>query len=165
MATCRSCTYEARAGSLFCENCGNPLLNSDMSASNTRKMDISALSVWEGQGTTQINPEKSVLLCVRGALQPIRIEATHHSILLGRIREASDLKPDIDLTAFNAYEKGVSRIHATLRREQSALTLEDMGSANGTHVNGQMLLPGQRCVLRHGDEVRLGQLVTYIYFS
>ena len=163
MPTCPHCAHEVRAGSLCCEYCGNSLLNSE--AVSTRRMDISGLLPWVGQGTTQITPEKPVLLCVRGPFQPIVIEPARHSILLGRVRDSSDLKPDIDLTAFSGYEKGVSRIHAILRREQGTVTLEDMGSANGTHVNGQMLIPGQRCVLRHGDEVLLGQLATYIYFT
>ncbi len=59
---------------------------------------------------------------------------------------------------------GVPRIHATLTRDGETLTITDMSSANGTYVNGQQLVPGQSCVLRHADEVRLGELVANVYF-
>ncbi len=51
----------------------------------------------------------------------------------------------------------VSRNHATLRREGDRWTLNDLGSANGTLVNGvQVRRP---TVLHRGDQVRCGQTV------
>jgi hypothetical protein len=164
MPACPYCVHETRAGSLFCESCGNSIADATLPTLDTKTVPATPLRSWEGDGTTRIDPHKPVLLHVRDATEPITIKPTHYTIFLGRIREASSVKPDIDLTAYNAYEKGVSRMHAAFRREQETLTIEDLGSANGTFVNGQSLIPGQRRVLRHGDEVRLGHLVTHIYF-
>jgi hypothetical protein len=165
MSACPYCAHQVRAGSLFCENCGNSFADGATITLQTKSIPLSALRPWQGEGTIRIDPHKSVLLYVRGAATPIEIRQVGHSIFLGRIREKSEVKPDIDLTAYHAYEKGVSRLHATLRRERETLTIEDLGSANGTHVNGHTLIPGKRHVLHHGDEVRLGQLVTNIYFK
>ena len=46
-----------------------------------------------------------------------------------------------------------------IRRGEDTLTLVDLGSVNGTHLNGQRLVPNQPRVLRDGDEIRLGRLV------
>jgi pSer/pThr/pTyr-binding forkhead associated (FHA) protein len=52
-----------------------------------------------------------------------------------------------------------------IRRGEDTLTLVDLGSTNGTHLNGQRLIPNQPRVLRDGDEVRLGKLVFHIFFK
>jgi DNA-binding NtrC family response regulator len=49
--------------------------------------------------------------------------------------------------------RGVSRRHALLTLERDGLTLEDMGSKNGTLVKGVRI---QRTRLQAGDEIRLG---------
>ncbi len=48
-------------------------------------------------------------------------------------------------------DKLLSRHHARLRLEDGALTVEDLGSANGTFVNGQRI---EHCLLQAGDEIR-----------
>ena len=54
----------------------------------------------------------------------------------------------------------VSRVHAEIRREASAVIITDLGSAAGTKVNGDAL-EGPR-VLQHGDKVSFGP-VTAIF--
>ncbi|MEO0564900.1 MAG: FHA domain-containing protein, partial [Chloroflexota bacterium] len=62
-------------------------------------------------------------------------------------------------------EKGVSRVHAVIEREEDTLTIMDMGSSNGTYLNGQRLAQNQPRVIRDGDEIRFGKLTTRIYFG
>jgi S-DNA-T family DNA segregation ATPase FtsK/SpoIIIE len=50
-------------------------------------------------------------------------------------------------------DPGVSRQHVRVRRGPEGTELEDLGSTNGTYVNG---LRVARCRLRHGDRVRVG---------
>jgi len=52
-------------------------------------------------------------------------------------------------------EPTISRLHAALERRGDALTLEDLGSTNGTRVNGRR---ETRARLRDGDEIELGRL-------
>src|SRR5262249_9131720 len=49
----------------------------------------------------------------------------------------------------------VSRLHAVLERFEAGWCVSDMGSSNGTFVNGERIWSAQR--LRHGDEVRGGR--------
>ncbi len=49
----------------------------------------------------------------------------------------------------------VSRLHAVLERFEAGWCVSDLGSSNGTLVNGERIWAQTR--LRHGDEVRVGR--------
>jgi pSer/pThr/pTyr-binding forkhead associated (FHA) protein len=123
--------------------------------------DLYARATW---GTARFNQDAYVVLHVRDATDPVMLQPNRRTIM-GRTDQNSIQKPDLDLTPYNALEKGVSRIHAAVYRNEDTLTLVDMGSANGTYLNGQRLVPEQPRVLRDGDEIRLGKLVIHIYFK
>ncbi|MDX1435783.1 MAG: FHA domain-containing protein [Anaerolineales bacterium] len=76
---------------------------------------------------------------------------------LGRAAEGQPLIPEIDLNAYNAYEQGVSRMHAVISIRGDRVTITDLGSANGTWVNGDRVSPHTARVLNHGDLVTLGK--------
>lgn len=54
----------------------------------------------------------------------------------------------------HVHDQRVSRRHARIRREGDTLQLEDLGSSNGTYVNGRRIHGAVR--LHHGDEVEIG---------
>ncbi|MFJ9695045.1 FHA domain-containing protein [Kitasatospora sp. NPDC101183] len=54
------------------------------------------------------------------------------------------------------HHPSVSRHHAELRREGGGWVLYDLGSTNGTHVNGRRIAGAVR--VRPGDQVRFGDL-------
>ncbi|MBE9214673.1 FHA domain-containing protein [Plectonema cf. radiosum LEGE 06105] len=81
------------------------------------------------------------------------------------IGKANDrVPPDIDVSGLENSEV-VSRIHADIRVEGDAYYIEDVGSSNGTYVNGMSLLPGNRHRLRPGDKVSMGKgdLVSFLF--
>src|SRR5437773_262852 len=49
-----------------------------------------------------------------------------------------------------------SRNHATVFRRGPDTLIKDLGSTNGTYVNGARLAPHEERVLRHRDVVRIG---------
>ncbi|HSD86582.1 MAG TPA: diguanylate cyclase, partial [Kofleriaceae bacterium] len=59
-------------------------------------------------------------------------------------------------------DDGISRTHARLRTETGRAWIEDMGSRNGTFVNGVKIT--QATELRDGDKIQVGR-VTVIRFS
>jgi diguanylate cyclase (GGDEF)-like protein len=65
-------------------------------------------------------------------------------MVIGRAGRASVLLRD----------DGVSRVHARLRRDGDRLVVEDMGSRNGTFVNGSRL--SAPMVVRDGDKIHVG---------
>ena len=61
-----------------------------------------------------------------------------------------------DKNGLRLCERNVSRRHARLLRDGDRLLIEDLGSANGTRVNGQVLLAGQLASIGGGDRVHIG---------
>ena len=96
--------------------------------------------------------------------EPINL-ASKDELMLGRSDLQTGWAPDLDMSPFGGAEMGVSRRHASIRRGENTLMLVDLGSANGTHLNGQRLTPDQPRVLRDGDEVRMGKRVFRNYFK
>lgn len=81
---------------------------------------------------------------------------------IGRWDADGGIFPDVDLDADDPEAK-VSRRHAQITRENGQYLIEDMGSTNGTFVNrGRRLLPGDRQLLRDGDEIIVGK--TFLRF-
>jgi hypothetical protein len=80
-------------------------------------------------------------------------------VRLGRIDPSEDTYPEVDLTADLAMEQGVSREHACIFRRGNSVEVEDLGSTNGTLLNGKRLAPYIPAHLNDGDELQLGKLL------
>ncbi|MCO5184777.1 MAG: FHA domain-containing protein [Anaerolineae bacterium] len=60
-------------------------------------------------------------------------------------------------------ERQVSRHHVRIRHEQGAYVLYDLGSKNGTHLNGSII--SEPTVLRDGDEIQVALSVRLVYIG
>ena len=80
-------------------------------------------------------------------------------INIGRINEQFPIH--IDLTHIT-HANLISRIHASIRREQSRYYIEDVGSSNGSWLNGKPIKPGTRFrqEIHHGDTIAFGRSQT-----
>jgi hypothetical protein len=88
---------------------------------------------------------------------PVNMDVTG-SILIGRSDSAQAFRPDFDLLPFGAQDAGVSRRHALLFTSTNGLYLRDLGSTNGTRINGMRLEANQSYRLHEGDDLELGQI-------
>jgi pSer/pThr/pTyr-binding forkhead associated (FHA) protein len=77
---------------------------------------------------------------------------------LGRAVEGQSILPDVDLSAFDAFSLGVSRMHVSLRIFNGDVYVMDLGSSNGTKINGQKIVQHVEYSISHGDLVTLGRL-------
>jgi len=167
MITCKNCAAGNREGTLFCENCGYSLTSATQGQATipTRRIDdendSTAKATW---GAARFKEGSSIVIHVRDSDNPLTV-APAERVIFGRSDDGSSVKPDVDFSSYGAIEKGVSRQHAALEVNEDTLMILDVGSSNGTYLNGQRLLPNQPRVLRDGDEVRLGKLVAHIYFK
>jgi len=76
--------------------------------------------------------------------------------LVGRWDPDSGAFPEVDLETDDP-EARISRKHALIRVNEN-VTIEDIGSLNGTFVNrGRRLEPGSPAVLKDGDEIIIGK--------
>jgi pSer/pThr/pTyr-binding forkhead associated (FHA) protein len=78
---------------------------------------------------------------------------------LGRQVAGQPIAPDVDLNKYDAYDQGVSRLHATIRINpmKNQVHVIDLGSANGSKVNGYEIPANSEVPLNHGDILTLGK--------
>ena len=77
--------------------------------------------------------------------------------LVGRWDPETGAFPEVDLDADDPEAK-ISRKHALIRIAEGKVTVEDIGSLNGTYVNrGARLQPGSPVELKTGDEIIIGK--------
>jgi pSer/pThr/pTyr-binding forkhead associated (FHA) protein len=97
----------------------------------------------------------------------IRPQDREGDLVIGRRTPRSPLNPDLDLSDSDGNRLGVSRLHLSIRYDPqyNTLTIFDLGSANGSFVNGQRLHPHEVRVLRHNDELRLGHMLLQVTFQ
>jgi pSer/pThr/pTyr-binding forkhead associated (FHA) protein len=84
---------------------------------------------------------------------------------IGRLDAATATFPDLDLTSYGGLEKGVSRRHAKITRRGQEIFIEDLGSVNGTLLNGKRLTPYLQHPLTSGDEIQIGRLALHVRFG
>jgi hypothetical protein len=81
-----------------------------------------------------------------------------NQVAIGRSDPDEHYLPGIDLGPFGAHDAGVSRRHAVLFAAEGSLYIRDIGSTNGTRINGYDLEPNQTYRLREGDRIEFGHL-------
>jgi FHA domain len=80
-----------------------------------------------------------------------------NEITIGRVDPHRGIRPDIDLSKFDPASR-ISRRHARVTSRGGQFYIEDLGSANGTIVNGRTRLnPQEPYPLVNGDVVKFGE--------
>ncbi len=85
-------------------------------------------------------------------------------IIIGRTDPLAEFHPELDLTPYGGQQNGVSRQHVMITQGGKALYVKDLGSTNGTRINGFELEAHQLYRLRDGDELELGRVRMVIRF-
>jgi hypothetical protein len=143
---CPNCNTVARAGELVCRNCSFPLNGGGLSNA-TRTLE-------KAEETFELTRSKTIGSAI-GKLQKVSliIDATVTAPI-----------PDVDLTRFDADNLGVSRQHIELSWRSGLIYVADMGSTNGTLLNGQRLDAGIERILRDNDVLVIGHMRTIVHF-
>src|SRR5271168_5216272 len=102
-------------------------------------------------------PFKAKLSVVRGGRKGQEFPLEDGNNLIGRWDPETGSFPEVDLDADDPEAK-ISRKHALIRIDGGKITIEDIGSLNGTYVNRQpRLSPGSPAEIKSGDEVIIGK--------
>ena len=105
-------------------------------------------------------PFKAKLTITRGTIPERRnheFDLENGNNLIGRWDPDTGSFPEVDLDADDPEAK-ISRKHALIRIDSGKITIEDIGSLNGTYVNRQpRMQPGTPAELKDGDEVIIGK--------
>jgi pSer/pThr/pTyr-binding forkhead associated (FHA) protein len=162
MITCPNCQNKEIEGALFCRVCGAQLVATEGSTTQSIKQlpPSGRLEPVEGLSPDTYLPilgDAIVSLHILDAGQILPLSG-REEYTLGRSAEGQSILPDIDLTSYRAYERGVSRMHACIKIVNRQATITDLGSVNGTQINGKKITPNQGYPLKHGDILTLGRL-------
>jgi FHA domain len=80
-----------------------------------------------------------------------------NEITIGRVDPHRGIRPDIDLSKFDPASR-ISRRHARITSRGGQFYVEDLGSANGSFVNGRTKLnPQEPYPLVNGDVIKFGE--------
>jgi hypothetical protein len=175
---CPTCGHRNRPGILLCENCGTNLMTGGKTSIGTRDLkkeeakaesdekllDTNERKAVETAGGTVFNEDMVLRIEIDGGSTPMLVYPKQE-IIMGRRDPNTGGMPDVDLTAYAGYRMGVSRRHAAIRLQEHHLHVSDLGSSNGTFLNGTRLNAHRPYQLRDGDEVRLGQMVLRVFFQ
>jgi len=88
----------------------------------------------------------------------------NETLQIGRSPKPDSYFDGLDLSPFNGYEMGVSRLHAEISLQNEKIILVDKGSANGTLLNQQRLEPDAAYIVKHGDDIHFGNMPVHVYF-
>ena len=100
---------------------------------------------------------KAKLSVVRGGRKGQEFPLEDGNNLVGRWDPDTGSFPEVDLDADDPEAK-ISRKHALIRISDGKITVEDIGSLNGTYVNRQpRMAPGAPVELKSGDEIIIGK--------
>jgi pSer/pThr/pTyr-binding forkhead associated (FHA) protein len=164
MILCPNCQHQNVPGSLFCSECGSRLVSqvelntqsikrtpSDMLATELPPPRSVPAAVPQEEADTVI----SLLIIETGQVLHL---AGRNEFTIGRVSEGQPILPDVDLTPYNAFNLGVSRLHVSMKLTRTGVIVTDLGSSNGTRVNGQKIVPHVEYPINHGDTVAIGKL-------
>lgn len=153
--SCPHCNKKNRTNAVFCYACGLMLAVS-------KKMGTRLFTDRLSPKNDFFGTESVLVLKVQNTdlEYEIRPQASTKGIFIGRRTEESTVSPDFDLSEAGAERHGVSRLHLSVKYDSAteALQVFDLGSVNGSFINGQKLHPKEIRILRDGDEIRLGRL-------
>ena len=165
MVQCRVCRTRYVTNTIYCTECGAYLLEAEETP--TDPIELSQIP-WMGESTIahaldldlpDTGPLSVGLIIGEGARRRQLQVSLVKSIRLGRSDPIQNIFPEVDLTDDLALEFGVSREHARIFGRGRAIMVEDMGSTNGTLLNGKRLDPYMPEPLKHGDQLQLGKLL------
>lgn len=173
MPVCPTCGYENAFSALICAKCYTLLTTvqplqtasiretTNFTSSGGLPPKPAGIPLHDSPG--RLGPDV-VALYINRTPEPIIIEIARQAIL-GRHTPNSSTQPRVDLTMYGAFEMGVSRMHAAIRRVGKGLAIEDLASSNGTWLNGTRLAPFVTSEVKSGDTVNLSHLEVQIFFD
>ncbi|MGH8895439.1 MAG: FHA domain-containing protein [Egibacteraceae bacterium] len=146
---CTHCGHQNPAGANFCGNCGRSLAAVADETTDVLRLDPESLEAAEAvveadAAIADLASGTALLVVVRGPNAGARFLLDRDLVTVGR-HPTSDIFLD-DIT--------VSRGHVEFRRESGRFWLHDVGSLNGTYVNGVRV---ERQILSTGDGLQIGK--------
>lgn len=161
MITCKVCGNQEYHGVLFCRECGSQLAYASDQKANTLVYPNKIKGLHADISNTipkKLLEERDFILYYSAGEEAINLPV-QNEFSIGRFVDGQVIAPDVDLNQYEAFNQGVSRLHATIRidPQKNKVYIIDQGSANGTFVNGYEIPANSEVPLNHGDVLTLGK--------
>jgi hypothetical protein len=160
MIICPNCQHKEMSGAIYCSKCGAQLIDMTIATHKIHTAETHQEAQRDAnrvQVPPAVNLQSWISLNIMESGQILPL-ADRTEFTLGRAAEGQPIVPDVDLSPYNAYANGVSRLHAVLKLIQDKIVVMDLGSSNGTFLNGSRLSPYVETPVVHGDILNLGKL-------
>ncbi len=170
MLQCPGCHTVYISNTIFCSECGAYL-------QTEKKLDTDPIEMaqikWLPRDdlhvrSTEVPDARPWILHLyigqEGRIRELEVSLVR-PIRLGRNDPREVVFPEVDLTDHRGKEYGVSREHACIIQRNDIVEVEDLGSTNGTLLNGERLIPYIPKPLRDGDQLKLGELQIKVGFA
>jgi len=162
MITCPFCGAGQVTNTIFCNDCGHYLLEGEDKGTNVLKTGEIGYSGYFKKANQPLasspKPAQSIVLQLKITPKLVMEVRLDKEVLIGRLDPSTTVFPTIDLSIAGAAANSVSRRHARIIKRDDRIVLEDLGSVNGTFINGERLAPFLSVHLNNGDVLQLGQL-------
>jgi hypothetical protein len=173
MITCPACGRRLEPDTRFCNQCGTHLATGATLATeplSQQDLPTSEVDPW----LHLIDQHQNAILPATATALRITVARTGRQVLLlfpigeidlGRSDPVCGIHPDVDLAPDGGFVEGVSRRHAKVVQTGNRIFIQDVGSTNGTFLNGKRIRPHLTYALREDDTVQLGGLELWVGFE
>lgn len=128
-----------------CHHCGREMTPSDL------------YRIYFGERPPSIERTAAMLMVMDMDTEAHFPLASEDEIMIGRLDPHRGIRPDVDLARYDPASR-ISRRHARITTRGHQFFIEDLGSANGTTINGRTRLkPQEPYPLVNGDVVKIGE--------
>jgi pSer/pThr/pTyr-binding forkhead associated (FHA) protein len=159
MITCPSCHSQQTLGALFCGDCGTQLVHLEQGYQEMSENGSGPYSEAHGNPRVALPDDEEAQIYLQFLTEDRVLGlAGRREFTLGRINDNQAIIPDVDLGPYGGYEQGVSRLHAAILINHDRIMVTDLGSINGTAVNGRAIPQHKPHTLTNGDILALGKM-------
>lgn len=166
--TCDACGAENPAGEAYCEDCGAALTGAGSAgpppAVHIPDTPPPVQPVAETPAATAtptptptpppaVSPKAAKLTLADGSGEFL---LNKDVINIGRRSPVDGIFPEVDLTDADV-DSYISRRHGKILFSEEGAVYEDLGSSNGSFLNGTRLTQGVQAKISDGDQLRLGK--------
>ncbi len=139
---CEACGHSNAAGSRFCSSCGRPMSSAEEASTEA----LEPLGDSRESVDFQTPSTGAALVVASGHQAGTRYAITSDLLTVGRHPDSDIFLDDIT----------VSRRHVELSTSNTGHVIRDVGSLNGTYLNGERLEESE-VSLTNGDELQIGK--------
>ncbi|MEP7136831.1 MAG: FHA domain-containing protein [Chloroflexota bacterium] len=107
-------------------------------------------------------PEGGVGMYIAGTFLP-QYYSMDNDLIIGRKPEVTT-ETFLELPEADAFNLGLSRRHAMLRRAKPGFEVIDLSSTNGTWLNSERLVPNKPYSFASGAQLRFGHMRLFVIF-